>query len=60
MLKNYWWDSRREPLFQYLETTNVIHELQVQENLKILPSITQIYSFGSLQNEEDLGIFSRK
>lgn len=27
MLKNYWWDSRRETLFQYLETTNVIHEL---------------------------------
>lgn len=34
--------------------------LQIQEALKIVPSITQIYSFGSLENEEDLEILSRK
>lgn len=34
--------------------------LQVQENLKIVPSVRQVDSLGSLQDEKGLGIHSRK
>lgn len=34
--------------------------LQVQENLRIVPSITEIYSLRPLQDEKGLGIPSRE